>query len=282
MDGTLAQRAPHCSTCGVVVPRIAWAQAGTYLHNTHAKTHDAYTLEVLDVFSAVREGEDARFAPHADLHNRRLLWHGSRLSNWVGILSQVRGKCSRSCCASGVLSHSCWRHLFTCAGASHCAAGSSRHRVHVRQGRLLRGALITRRSRSAPVCLRGTHLCACAGRHDGTAAGHVLEECQLLYVNVDGGAAAAPQCSLLTWFVLATGFTSSDSPTGVMLLCEVALGAYPHLLWLLCNHGLTATFYVLCVCAHTCGGGLAGDMYERTTSEYVAWLIAVPPASAPC
>lgn len=66
------------------------AQVETYVHNTHAKTHDAYTLEVLDVFSAAREGEDARFAPFSTLDNRRLLWHGSRLSNWVGILSQVR------------------------------------------------------------------------------------------------------------------------------------------------------------------------------------------------
>ena len=82
----------------------------TYLHNTHAKTHDAYTLEVLDVFSAVREGEDARFAPHADLSNRRLLWHGSRLSNWVGILSQVH-----------VLALAlCWRHVvsFPSVGAT--------------------------------------------------------------------------------------------------------------------------------------------------------------------
>ena len=32
--------------------------------------------------------EAARFAPHANNPNRRLLWHGSRLTNWVGILSQ--------------------------------------------------------------------------------------------------------------------------------------------------------------------------------------------------
>lgn len=73
------------------------AQVETYVHNTHAKTHDAYTLEVLDVFSAAREGEDARFAPFSTLDNRRLLWHGSRLSNWVGILSQVRRAAPRAC-----------------------------------------------------------------------------------------------------------------------------------------------------------------------------------------
>jgi hypothetical protein len=35
-----------------------------------------------------REGENERYAKHQDNHNRQLLWHGSRLTNWVGILSQ--------------------------------------------------------------------------------------------------------------------------------------------------------------------------------------------------
>ncbi|KAK1879534.1 Poly [ADP-ribose] polymerase 2 [Dissostichus eleginoides] len=44
-----------------------------YLQSTHATTHNDYTMTVLDIFS---------------MHNRTLLWHGSRLSNWCGILSQ--------------------------------------------------------------------------------------------------------------------------------------------------------------------------------------------------
>jgi hypothetical protein len=59
-----------------------------YLHNTHAKTHSTYTLTLIDLFKVSREGEDERFAKHAGNHNRQLLWHGSRLTNWVGILSQ--------------------------------------------------------------------------------------------------------------------------------------------------------------------------------------------------
>lgn len=44
-------------------------------------------LEALsDIFSVDREGEKNGFL--SQLHNRTLLWHGSRLSNWVGILSQ--------------------------------------------------------------------------------------------------------------------------------------------------------------------------------------------------
>lgn len=57
-----------------------------YLQSTHASTHRDFTMTVLDIFSVDREGESGHFLK--DLHNRTLLWHGSRLSNWVGILSK--------------------------------------------------------------------------------------------------------------------------------------------------------------------------------------------------
>ncbi|XP_070700865.1 poly [ADP-ribose] polymerase 2 [Pempheris klunzingeri] len=57
-----------------------------YLQSTHAPTHQDYTMTVLDIFSVDREGERVNFL--SQLQNRTLLWHGSRLSNWVGILSQ--------------------------------------------------------------------------------------------------------------------------------------------------------------------------------------------------
>ncbi|RVE60960.1 hypothetical protein OJAV_G00166110 [Oryzias javanicus] len=57
-----------------------------YLQSTHAPTHQDYTMTVLDIFSVDRCGESEGFL--SDLHNRTLLWHGSRLSNWVGILSK--------------------------------------------------------------------------------------------------------------------------------------------------------------------------------------------------
>ncbi|KAI5636400.1 poly(ADP-ribose) polymerase catalytic domain-containing protein [Phthorimaea operculella] len=59
-----------------------------YVTNTHAATHSGYTLEVEEVFKVVREGEDKRYKPFKKLHNRRLLWHGSRVTNFAGILSQ--------------------------------------------------------------------------------------------------------------------------------------------------------------------------------------------------
>ncbi|KAM4881465.1 poly [ADP-ribose] polymerase 2 isoform 2-T2 [Thomomys bottae] len=56
-----------------------------YLQSTHAPTHKDYTMTLLDVFEVEKEGEKEAF--REDLPNRMLLWHGSRLSNWVGILS---------------------------------------------------------------------------------------------------------------------------------------------------------------------------------------------------
>ncbi|CAG9783197.1 unnamed protein product [Diatraea saccharalis] len=59
-----------------------------YLRNTHAATHSNYTLDIQEVFQVVREGEDKRYKPFKKLHNRRLLWHGSRTTNFAGIISQ--------------------------------------------------------------------------------------------------------------------------------------------------------------------------------------------------
>lgn len=54
-----------------------------YLKNTHAATHNHYSMEILDLFAVDKEGEKAVFKK---LSNRKLLWHGSRLTNWAGIL----------------------------------------------------------------------------------------------------------------------------------------------------------------------------------------------------
>ena len=56
-----------------------------YIKTTHAKTHNMYSMEVQDIFEASKNMENDRFS---DKGNRMLLFHGSRLSNWTGILSQ--------------------------------------------------------------------------------------------------------------------------------------------------------------------------------------------------
>ena len=53
-----------------------------YVQNTSCY----YKLKVLDCFELEREGEANIFNPDK-LDNKKLLWHGSRFSNFVGILS---------------------------------------------------------------------------------------------------------------------------------------------------------------------------------------------------
>eukprot|EP00906_Rhabdomonas_costata_P016102 RCo023102 len=59
-----------------------------YVKNTHGETHTAYHLEVVDILRIRREGEDERASKFRDMQPRLLLWHGSRLTNFMGILSQ--------------------------------------------------------------------------------------------------------------------------------------------------------------------------------------------------
>ncbi|KAK7475539.1 hypothetical protein BaRGS_00033228, partial [Batillaria attramentaria] len=57
----------------------------TYLQMTHAATHNMYKMKLLDMFDVQKHGEKENFQ---DYGNRMLLWHGSRLTNWAGILGQ--------------------------------------------------------------------------------------------------------------------------------------------------------------------------------------------------
>ncbi|CAM6043738.1 unnamed protein product [Sphagnum compactum] len=60
-----------------------------YLKRTHAPTHTEWALELEDVYAVEREGEYGAYVPFKEtLENRTLLWHGSRTTNYVGILSQ--------------------------------------------------------------------------------------------------------------------------------------------------------------------------------------------------
>jgi len=56
-----------------------------YIQSTHGATHSQYSLEVLELFSCGKKMETERFK---DVGNRKLLFHGSRMSNWAGILGQ--------------------------------------------------------------------------------------------------------------------------------------------------------------------------------------------------
>ncbi|CAF1311166.1 unnamed protein product [Rotaria sp. Silwood1] len=63
-------------------------QIEQYMINTHASTHNTYTLKLKELFKIIRDGEDDRFRKWEKIENHQLLWHGSRITNFAGILSQ--------------------------------------------------------------------------------------------------------------------------------------------------------------------------------------------------
>ena len=52
--------------------------------NTHAPTHDWYRLEVDNIFTL--SGDNSEVYNGDEVGNKKMLWHGSRMSNWYGIL----------------------------------------------------------------------------------------------------------------------------------------------------------------------------------------------------
>uniref|UniRef100_A0A452GNK4 Poly [ADP-ribose] polymerase n=1 Tax=Gopherus agassizii TaxID=38772 RepID=A0A452GNK4_9SAUR len=74
-----------CELCPLERDSAHFQVLERYLLSTHAPTHRDYSMELLEAFTVHRAGEPPF---RSSLPNRTLLWHGSRLSNWVGILSQ--------------------------------------------------------------------------------------------------------------------------------------------------------------------------------------------------
>ena len=97
-----------------------------YVKETHGQTHTQFGLEVEDAFELEREGEADRFQPHADNPNRLLLWHGSRTSNFCGILSQglriapPEAPATGYMFGKGVVSSTQHHRLHVIHGLSHC------------------------------------------------------------------------------------------------------------------------------------------------------------------
>ena len=57
-----------------------------FVKNTHGSLHRYFKLMIEDIFLVQKEDNDKRFKK--SIGNRMLLWHGSRLTNWCGILKQ--------------------------------------------------------------------------------------------------------------------------------------------------------------------------------------------------
>ena len=61
----------------------------TNTQSTHAEAHSEYKLKLIDLFEIQREGEAQRFEKYESLHNRQLLWHGARLTDWSDIFLYI-------------------------------------------------------------------------------------------------------------------------------------------------------------------------------------------------
>jgi len=79
----------HCNLAPLNDKSDEYNMIEMYVKNTHGKTHSWYDLEIDEVYTVEREGEKERFLGYKyPDKKRKLLWHGSRLTNFVGILSQ--------------------------------------------------------------------------------------------------------------------------------------------------------------------------------------------------
>ncbi|GLU07369.1 hypothetical protein SLE2022_243300 [Rubroshorea leprosula] len=78
----------HCELRPLEDDSEEFAMIAKYMKNTHAKTHSGYSVDIVQIFKVAREGEVECFKKFSTTKNRMLLWHGSRLTNWTGILSQ--------------------------------------------------------------------------------------------------------------------------------------------------------------------------------------------------
>ena len=72
-----------CKIDTIVRESDEYKMINQYVQNSR----EYFRVELLNAIKLEREGEAERFNPKG-LSNRALLWHGSRFSNFVGILSQ--------------------------------------------------------------------------------------------------------------------------------------------------------------------------------------------------
>ncbi|KAK9282506.1 hypothetical protein L1049_005426 [Liquidambar formosana] len=76
----------RCELTPVEVHTEEFSMILKYMRNTDTSTH--YSTDIVHIFRTSRENENERFKEFSRTKNRMLLWHGSRLENWTGILSQ--------------------------------------------------------------------------------------------------------------------------------------------------------------------------------------------------
>ena len=76
----------NCSLTPVSKTENEYQIVQQYVQNTHASTHSNYKLEIETLFQIKKPQLANQF--REDLGTRMLLWHGSRMMNWCGILKE--------------------------------------------------------------------------------------------------------------------------------------------------------------------------------------------------
>ena len=77
----------NCRMQPVLPHSTEWDLIDRAIQMTHASTHDEYTLSIESILRVDRGNEAQLFKPYEHLQ-RRLLWHGSRITNFAGIIGQ--------------------------------------------------------------------------------------------------------------------------------------------------------------------------------------------------
>lgn len=78
-----------CNVTPVAQGSDTWNICDQYLQTSNPPGHRDYHIKLENVYELDRDGEKKRFSKYnKNIGNRRLLWHGSRLTNFVGIISQ--------------------------------------------------------------------------------------------------------------------------------------------------------------------------------------------------
>jgi predicted DNA-binding WGR domain protein len=60
----------------------------TYSKNTHGEPHNNFSLDIKNIHTIKRHGEDKRFEAFKKLHNHKLLWHDYKTTSLAEILTQ--------------------------------------------------------------------------------------------------------------------------------------------------------------------------------------------------
>lgn len=77
----------RCDISALPIDSNEFAFLEKYILSTHASTHSSYTMDVQELYTVNKDKYLPGYTGN-QVGNRVLLFHGSRLSNWAGILSQ--------------------------------------------------------------------------------------------------------------------------------------------------------------------------------------------------